>query len=140
MQMWWPIILIVLSNIIYNLCAKLTPSKINPLAGLTITYVVSAFFSAFLYKLLNHNSSLLAEYRHLNISLVAFGLALVGLEAGSIYMYRAGWNISVGQIVHSGLLAICLILIGIFAFHENINLNKILGIIMVFLGIYLINR
>ena len=139
MHLWWPIFLIVFSNVVYNICAKITPAKINPLAGLTITYVVSAIFSAMLYKFLTHGS-LIEEYKNCNLSLVAFGFALVGLEAGSIYMYRTGWNISVGQIVHSGLLAICLILIGAFIYHEQITISKMLGIITIFIGIYLINR
>ena len=134
MNYWWPILLIVMSNIVYHLCAKMTPSKIHPLAGLTVTYVVSAVVSAILYKLLTHNGSLINEYRNLNFSLIAFGVALVGLEAGSIYMYR------VGQIVHSGLLAICLILIGSFIFHEQITIFKLLGILTIFFGLYLINH
>ena len=139
MQMWWPIFLIVFSNVIYNICAKTTPAKINPLAGLTITYAVSAIFSAILYKLLTHGD-LFQEYKNANLSLVAFGFALVGLEAGSIYMYRAGWNISVGQVIHGGLLAVCLIVVGFFVYHEQITISKLLGILTIFLGLYLINR
>ena len=42
----WPIGLVVLSNVVYQICAKSIPSEINPFASLTITYVVAAIASA----------------------------------------------------------------------------------------------
>ncbi|MCR5813119.1 MAG: hypothetical protein K6G15_01315 [Desulfovibrio sp.] len=140
MQLWWPIILIVCSNILYQLCAKLAPAKIHPMAGLTVTYAVSFLVSALAFFLLAPKSSLLAQYRHLNASYVLFGLALVGLEAGCIYMYKAGWPISVGQLVHSAILAVCLVLIGACFFHEELSASRLLGIVLIFCGIFLVNR
>ncbi len=140
MSMWWPIFLIVVSNVVYNVCAKSAPEGLNPFASLTITYAVSAVFSGILFKVLSRGGSFLAEYGKVNWTVVAFGLALVGLEAGSLYMYKAGWNISTGQIVHSALLAVCLVVIGIVAYHEHISFSKIAGIALVFLGIFFINR
>ena len=45
-QMIWPIGLMVLSNIFYNICSKETPSQMNPFAALIITYLVGAVVSA----------------------------------------------------------------------------------------------
>ncbi|MBO4335588.1 MAG: hypothetical protein J5846_07135 [Desulfovibrio sp.] len=140
MQLWWPILLIVFSNILYQLCAKMAPAKIHPLAGLTVTYAVSLLVSAIAFFLLVPKSSLLEQYRHLNFSYVLFGLALVGLEAGCIAMYKAGWPISAGQLVHSALLAVCLLLIGAFFFHEELSASRIAGILLIFCGIFLLNR
>ena len=136
----WPIVLIVLSNVIYNICSKETPSGINPFAALSVTYIVGAFFSIVLYFLLNRGGNLLHEYRNLNWSSFILGLAVVGLEAGSIYMYKAGWNVSSGQLVYSILLAVCLILIGVFAYHESINPTKIIGILVCMFGLFLISK
>ena len=140
MQLWWPIVLIVVSNILYQLCAKMAPAKIHPLAGLTVTYAVSLLVSAIAFVLLVPKSSLLAQYRHLNLSYILFGLALVGLEAGCIYMYKVGWPISVGQLVHSALLAVCLVVLGAFFFHEELSVSRIAGIVLIFCGIFLVNR
>lgn len=139
-SMIWPIALIVLSNIFYNVCAKETPSAVNPFAALTVTYAVGAVASAVLYYALNHGGRLLQEYRGINWSSFVLGLAIVGLEAGSIYMYKAGWNVSSGQLVYSIILAICLILIGVLAYHEAIGTTKIIGILVCLFGLYLINR
>lgn len=137
---WWPIALIVFSNVVYNVCAKSSPAEVHPLASLTITYAVSALFSGVLFKLLSGGGSLLQEYHHVNWTVFAFGFALVGLEAGSLYMYKAGWDISAGQIVHSALLAVCLVIVGAVAYHEQIAASKIIGIIMIFVGLFIMNK
>lgn len=139
-SMIWPIALIVLSNVFYNICSKETPSAINPFAALSITYVIGAVVSVILYFVLNRGENLLQEYRNLNWSSFVLGLAIVGLEAGSIYMYKAGWNVSSGQIVYSIILAVCLILVGVFAYHESISVTKIIGILVCMVGLFLINK
>ncbi|MDO4548320.1 MAG: hypothetical protein Q4D04_09500, partial [Clostridia bacterium] len=75
-----------------------------------------------------------------NWSSFILGLAIVGLEAGSIYMYKAGWNVSSGQLVYSIILAVCLIIVGIFAYHESISMTKIIGILVCMVGLFLINK
>ena len=49
----WPIALVVLSNVVYQICAKSTPRDIDPLASLTVTYAVGAIASAILYYVTN---------------------------------------------------------------------------------------
>ncbi len=139
MRMYWPIALIVLSNVFYHLCAKSTPASINPLAALTVTYVVGALASGLLYYALG-GSGLLREYRELNWSSFVLGLAIVGLELGSVYMYKVGWDISVGQLVYSAILAVILIVLGFFLYHEALTPTKLLGIAVCMLGLYLINK
>ncbi len=131
---------IVISNIFYNICSKETPAAIDPFASLTVTYIVGALVSLVLYYILNKNGNIMHELKSINWSGFVLGLAIVGLEAGSIYMYKAGWNISSGHIVHSIILSICLVLIGAVVYHEVITLTKIAGILICMLGLYLINK
>lgn len=140
MNIYIPIIVIVLSNVVYHLCSKSTPKDINPFAALTITYIIGAIFSTILYFVINRGENILNEYSHLNWSSLALGLAIVGLEAGSIYMYKVGWNISTGQLVYSSALTVLLILIGFFGYHEAITANKIIGILLCMAGLYFVNR
>jgi drug/metabolite transporter (DMT)-like permease len=138
-SMIWPIALIVISNVFYNICSKETPSAVNPFASLTVTYTVGAAASAAMYFAFSRGGNLLREYRNLSWSSFVLGLAIVGLESGSIYMYKSGWNVSSGQLVYSIILAICLILIGVFVYHESISLTKITGILVCVAGLFLIN-
>ena len=41
----WPIALVVLSNTLYQICAKSVPEGMNPLASLTVTYFIGAVIS-----------------------------------------------------------------------------------------------
>lgn len=140
MALYWPIGLLVLSNIFYHLCSKSLPSGINPFAALTVTYTIAAAVSFALFFVLTPGSSLLSEFRQLNWSSFVLGVAIVGAEAGSIYMYRSGWDISIGQLVSSALLSICLIIIGVFLYRESVSPARALGILICMVGLYFINR
>jgi len=58
----WPLALVILSNILYQVCAKSVPEGMNPLASLTITYVIGAVASFILYYGLNKDANIIHEY------------------------------------------------------------------------------
>ena len=62
----WPIALVVFSNVVYQICAKSVPAQMNPLASLTVTYLVGTLVSGILYFILNHDGNLIKEYAKLN--------------------------------------------------------------------------
>lgn len=136
----WPIALVIVSNIAYQICAKETPETIDPLASMTITYIVGAITSSLLYYLLNRGGNLIKEYSKLNWSPFVLGVVLVGLEVGFIYAYKVGWQISTASIVQSAFLSVALIFIGFLLYREAITLNKVIGIAICLVGLYFINR
>ena len=75
----WPIALVVLSNVVYQICAKSAPEGMNPFASLTITYLVGAAASAVLYFALNQGGSLIKEYGKLNWAPFILGIVISGL-------------------------------------------------------------
>ncbi|MDO4966055.1 MAG: EamA family transporter [Lachnospiraceae bacterium] len=134
----WPLVLVVLSNTFYQVCAKSVPEGINPLASLTVSYSVGAIVSLILYFALNKNANLIEEYKHLNWAPFVLGIAIVGLEVGYIYAYKVGWPVSIAQIVQAAMLAVILIFVGFFFYKEAITLNKIVGIVVCLIGLGLI--
>ena len=62
-----------------------------------------------------------------------------GLEAGWIYAYKAGWQVSTGFIVQSAFLAIALLFVGYFLYHESLPWNKLIGIAICLIGLVFIN-
>ena len=135
----WPIALVVVSNVIYQICAKSVPEEMDPLASLTVTYLVSAAASGILFLLLHRGGSLLREYSRLNWAPFVFGLVLVGLEVGFIYAYKAGWQVSTASIVQSAFLAVALLLIGTLVYREALTWNKLTGVALCLLGIVFLN-
>lgn len=140
MNMYLPIALIVISNIFYHICSKSLPDNVNPFASLTVTYLVGAIVSLIIYLITTKGGNIITEYKNLNWTSWILGLAIVGLEAGSVYMYKAGWNISTGQLVHSSILAVCLIIVGIILYKEHLSPSKIAGIIICMVGLFFINK
>lgn len=135
----WPIALVVLSNVFYQICAKAVPEGMNPLASLTVTYLIGAAASLILYYVLNKNANILTEYRKVNWAPFVLGIVIVGLEVGYIYAYKAGWPVSTAQIVQSAVLAVILIFVGYLLYKESITWNKIVGILVCLGGLGLIN-
>ena len=136
----WPIILVIFSNIIYQIATKSVPKNMDPMASLTVTYVVGAISSTVMYFLMNKNGNLLVEYQKLNQYPFLLGISIVGLEVGFIYAYKAGWPISTAAIVQSAFLSLALIVVGALLYQETISANKIIGIIVCLLGLWLINK
>ena len=135
----WPIALIVLSNTLYQICAKSVPEGMDPFASLTVTYLVGAVVSGLLYFLLGTNTNLLKEYSKLNWAPVVLGLVIVGLEAGYIFAFKAGWQVSTAQVVQAAILAGVLLFVGYLLYHEALTWNKILGIVICLVGLVFIN-
>lgn len=136
----WPMILVVLSNVFYHISSKSTPEKANPLFSLIVTYIVGAVVSAALYFSISTEKNIVTEFHKLNWTSFILGFSVVGLEVGNIYMYRAGWNISVGSLITNIALAIILLFVGILLYKDQISLYKVAGIILCLIGLVLINK
>ena len=135
----WPLALIVLSNVIYQICTKSVPENLNTFASLVVTYAIATVSSLVLFLILGKNTSLFGELGKINIASILLGFSVVGLETGFFYAYKAGWPISTLQIVQAAILAIILIFVGFFAYKENMAWNKLVGIIVCLIGLALIN-
>lgn len=134
------IVLIVTSNILYNVCQKSTPQKANPFSALLITYLVAIILTGIALLVYKTDKTILQSFKELNWTSIVLGVAIVGLEFGYLMAYRAGWNISVGSLVANILLALMLIPIGVLFYKEGFELNKILGAAFCIVGLILINR
>lgn len=135
----WPIGLVVLANIFYQVCAKEVPDKMDPFASLTVTYLIAAVFSAILFFTINRGGNLIGEYAKMNWAPMVLGLSIVGLETGFIYAYKAGWQVSTASIVQSSILAVALIFVGWLLYHESLSLFKLVGIVICMIGLVFIN-
>ena len=135
----WPLALVVLSNVFYQICAKAVPEGMNPFASLTVTYMVAAVISFVLYYVLGKHTNILQEYKQLNWAPFVLGIVIIGLEVGMIYAYKAGWPVSMAQIVQAAVVTVILIFVGHMIYKETITWNKIAGILVCLAGLGLIN-
>jgi len=136
----FPIVLIVVSNVIYNVCQKSTPQNVNPFSALLVTYLVAAVFTFIVSLFYKSDKGFLQSFSDLNWTSVALGGAIVGLELGYLLAYRVGWDISVGSLVANIILAVMLIPIGILFYKEGFAFNQIIGVLFCMVGLILINK
>jgi drug/metabolite transporter (DMT)-like permease len=134
------IVLIVVSNIVYNVCQKSTPQNANPFSALLITYLTAAILTLITSLFYRSDKGFLQSFNELNWTSVALGVAIVGLELGYLMAYRAGWNISVGSLVANIILALMLIPIGVLFYKEVFTVNQIIGVFFCMVGLLLINK
>lgn len=136
----WPIALVVVSNVLYQICAKSVPKEMDAMASMTVTYFVGAAASAVMFFAMNRGGSLFQEYGKMNAAPVLLGISVVGLEVGFICAYKAGWPVSTASIVQSAFLALALIPVGAVLYREAVTPGKVLGVVICLIGLYFINR
>ena len=96
-------------------------SSANTFGAVTVTYLIGALVSCTIFLLSARPSGVLPELRKLNWAPFALGAAIVGLEAGHVFLYRAGWKVSVGSLACNICLAVALLFVGYFFFREQIT-------------------
>ncbi|MBR5315170.1 MAG: EamA family transporter [Firmicutes bacterium] len=135
----WPVALIVICNTFYQICAKSVPGEMNPFSTLIVTYGIGVLSSLILYFVTSPGGSLAQEMKMLNWAPFVLGLSIVGLEAGFIYAYKAGWLVSTLSIVQCALLTVALLVVGYLLYHEALTANKLIGIGICLVGLIVIN-
>ena len=137
---YWPIGLLVLSNVFYHITAKSLPVQVDSFFSMTVTYLVGAAVSLLLFFTLGSGEPVSQQVAGLNWAPFVLGLSVVGLEVGAIFMYKAGWEISVGNIVQAIFVAIALLVVGVLIYKEALTGTKVAGIAACLVGIFVLNE
>ena len=138
-SMCYPILIIVLSNVLYNICTKSTPSEVNAFATLSVTYLIAAAVSFATFFISAKDKNILAELGKTNWTTFVLGIVIVGLELGYILAYRNGWAMNTASVTANIALAVALIIVSIIFYKESITLKQIAGIALCCGGLVLIN-
>lgn len=118
---------------------KSMPGDVNPFGALMVTYLVAAIISGIIFIYIVGPSNVGGEMSEINWTSVILALAIVGLEVGYVFVYRAGWTVSTASVVANIGLACVLLIVGYFLYKENVSINQIVGIIVCMFGLVLIN-
>ena len=138
-ELTYPILIIVVSNTLYNLCAKSTPQGINSFASLTVTYLVAAAVSFTVFILTTQGKNIISEFTKTNWSSFVLGVVIIGLELGYILAYRSGWKMNTLSVTANISLAVILILVAFIFYKETITLKQIVGMLLCAGGLVLIS-
>ena len=131
--------LAVLSSAMYHVFIKLVPPDANPAISLFVSYATAALLCLVLLFFFPLKTSVTDAFRQLNWTSAALALALVGLEAGFLLAYRAGWDISLAAILVNVAVTVLLVPIGLLLFRERLTPLNMVGILLCIAGLVLAN-
>ena len=126
--------MIVGADVVYQVCAKKLSTHASPLAALGTTYIVSALACALLFELTVPEGHIWQELTQVHIPAVIVGISIAGLEVGTIYMYRAGWQMNMGFITYTACIVVLLLFIGAFIYGEPLGWMKLVGVVLTMVG------
>lgn len=126
---WWPLLLVVLSSVGYQVGLKEVSGIGDPMISLMVTYLAASVVSFVIYFFQSlGKESFLRGVFSVNVSAMGLGLAIVGIEVGTLFMYRAGWAVNVAFVVANSLIVAALMLTGFLLYKEKLTLRQLIGV------------
>ena len=132
---WWPVGLVVMAGVGYQVSAKEVAGGADPLAALVVTYLVASLTSFLIYAFTGKKGEKWKEIMSFRPAALALGLSIAFIEIGTIFIYKAGWTMNASFIVTNALITLCLILTGAVLYGEKLSRRQALGIAVSFIGI-----
>lgn len=133
---WWPLLLVVLSSVGYQVGLKEVSGIGDPMISLMVTYLAASAVSFVIYFFQSlGKESFLRGVLSVNVSAMGLGLAIVGIEVGTLFMYRAGWAVNVAFVVANSLIVAALMLTGFLLYKEKLSLRQLIGVGISLVGI-----
>jgi len=139
LQLTW-LALAIVCTVGYHLVLKLTPAGVNPLLSLLVTYaLVTVLFGAILL-IAPGGFEWKQEVRQINWTALALAAAIVGLDLGFLFLYRSGFEVSLGALVTQSAAAMLLLAIGVAVFREKLSAPNAVGLVLCLAGLWLVHR
>jgi drug/metabolite transporter (DMT)-like permease len=133
-------IVLVLSAASYQLTAKFIPHSLSPWHVLTVVYLIGVVLSLIAGWIDASEQSLWQTFRSSNWAVFVLGFAVVGIEAGYLLAFRAGWRLNITGVFSNAAAAALLFPIGILILKERMTTLNMIGLIVAVIGLYLIVR
>lgn len=136
---YFSIVLTVAASVLYHVVLKITPGHVNPAISLVVTYGLAMILSLCLLPFFPLKTGLVEAFKQLNWASYVLAFALVGLEAGFLLAYRAGWRVSIAAIFVNATTTLVLIPIGLSLFKERLTPLNFAGILVCVAGLVMMN-
>jgi drug/metabolite transporter (DMT)-like permease len=133
-----PLLAAVIGNILYHLSSKSAPAAASPFAILSMVYMVGFLGSATLALTLDGTKPATLLPLLAQPAILILALAVILIEVGFLYAYRAGAPVSTSSLVVNSTVALVLAGIGVLVFREGLNWRMALGMIITIVGVALI--
>ena len=130
----------ILCTVGYHLVLKVTPAGVNPLLSLMVTYALVAAAFGVLLLAAPGGFEWRGELRQINWTALALAAVIIGLDLGFLFLYRGGFEVSLGALVTQSAAAMVLLVVGVAVFREKLNAANVAGLVLCLVGLWLVNR
>ncbi len=144
MNLYWAgFTLIVVSVVSYNIAQKFLPAHLNPFAMLTVVYLVAGLI-CFVFALFSSGkpelTAISSAFAGTNWTIWLLALAVVGIEVGYVFAFRAGWKASLLAITVQATALLALAPIGVLFFKEKLSTLNWVGLALCLAGLILVSQ
>jgi uncharacterized membrane protein len=139
MQLTW-LSLAITATVAYHLVLKLTPAGVNPFLSLMATYAAGTLLLGLGLAFGAGPFEWRHELRALNWTPLALAAAVVALDLGFLFLYRTGYDVSLGALVTQSAAALLLLVIGVLVFRERLSVANGIGLALCLAGLWLVNK
>jgi uncharacterized membrane protein len=113
---------------------------VSPLLSLMLTYALVTLVLGVILLLAPGAFDWRQELRQLNWTALALAVVIVGLDLGFLYLYRGGFEVSLGALVTQSAAAMLLLIVGVAVFREKLSAANVAGLVLCLAGLWLVNR
>lgn len=131
----------IIGFMLYHVCQKELPEGANAAAVYVVAYVVGAAIAlGLLWTLFRPAGDTIATFRSLGWPAYVLAVAVILVDVGLLYMYRAGWPISQAPVFVSVASSIVLVVVGVLRYGERVTAANFVGLALCLIGLVLLTR
>jgi drug/metabolite transporter (DMT)-like permease len=132
-------VIAILGAIGYQVLIKLVPTTLNPFISNLAVYFGVLVLCIVALPFFSLEGGFVAQVRQLSWIQIGLAVAVLFIELGFLLMYRAGWNLSTGNVVTGVIINLALIAMGLLIFNEKLTTLNMFGVVLCIVGVGLIN-
>lgn len=129
----------IVANVGYHLFQKSIRPDASAAASLVVTYSVALVCSLVLLLVTGSGRSFIGGLSQAGWPSYALGIAVVGLEVGFLWAYRAGWDLGLAAPYANVAVALVLVPVGVLAFGDQLTPRKAAGVALAIAGLVLLS-
>ncbi len=131
--------LAILGGVTYHLFVKRISPTIHPVVSIVGIYVGVLLLSFLLLGLFPPAEGYRFHFKQITWVQFAVAISVFLIELGFLLMYRAGWNLSTGNLVTGVFINILLLALGLLLLREKVSLINAIGIGLSIIGVAMIS-
>ncbi len=133
-----PLLVAIIGNILYHLSSRAAPAGASPFAILAMVYLIGFIGTLGLAVFVDGAKPATILSLLGRPAILVLALAVVLIEVGFLYAYRAGAPVSTSSLVVNGTVALVLAGIGALILREENDWRMVLGMAITIIGVALI--